>query len=277
MDQQALQAKIAMQPFWYHQIELAPGVRTPGVQESAKVLRILDDLGLPADCSGLRVLDIGIRDGFYSFEMERRKAAEVVGIDYVPPTQTGFQVAAEVLNSKVKYVQENIYNLTPEKHGTFDIVLFLGVIYHLRNPMLAMDILRSVIKPGGILFIECVIIDEKLERAFQPLQRPRGNLLRRIARKIGHWADPIESIQPIAWKSMPLWEFYPRGAMVNDFTTVWGPSIAGLRAMAEQASFQPMGDKIWNNRGHMSAKAIEDSKMELYRKLDTVSDATGYA
>ena len=60
--------------FWYHQIELAPGIVTPGVNDSPAVLRNLEALGLPDDCSGLRVLDIGCRDGFFSFAMEARGA-----------------------------------------------------------------------------------------------------------------------------------------------------------------------------------------------------------
>ena len=68
-------------PNWYHRFEFAPGLVTPGLNDSQTALALLQ---LPNDLSGLRVLDIGARDGFFSFECERRGAADVVSIDYVP-------------------------------------------------------------------------------------------------------------------------------------------------------------------------------------------------
>src|SRR6201996_4023048 len=132
---------IAAHPHWYHQIEVAPGVVTPGVNDSQM---ILDTLRLPDDLSGLRVLDIGARDGFFSFECERRGAAEVVAIDYLPPEETGFPIAKKLVGSDVELRQANVYDLTPEEFGTFDLVLFLGVLYHLRDPMLALDRIADV-------------------------------------------------------------------------------------------------------------------------------------
>ena len=117
LDSDALRRRIAEHSRWYHRITLAPGVVTPGVQDSAGVLAHLDQLGLPADCSGLSVLDIGVRDGFFAFELERR-GAEVTGIDIMPPTETGFAIAAEILGSGVKYLVGNVYDLAPERLGT---------------------------------------------------------------------------------------------------------------------------------------------------------------
>src|SRR5262245_59952576 len=117
-DDQHLQEKISSVPFWYHRIELKPGLITPGINDSQAVLELLE---LPKDCSRLRALDIGARDGFFSFEMERR-GAEVLAIDYMPPNQTGFMVAKEILGSNVTYKVANVYGLDPKEYGTFDIV-----------------------------------------------------------------------------------------------------------------------------------------------------------
>jgi tRNA (mo5U34)-methyltransferase len=93
VDLQDIRERAARHPTWYHRIELAPGLVTPGVHDSQSGLRILDGLGLPRDCSGLRVLDIGCRDGYFAFELGRRKAT-VVGLDDADPTVTGFSIAA---------------------------------------------------------------------------------------------------------------------------------------------------------------------------------------
>src|SRR5688500_17548421 len=112
---------------WWHEIELAPGVITPGDDSNRSKLPILDALGFPTDMSGLRALDIGCSDGYFTFEMERR-GAQVVAMDFVPDTYTGFATARRILGSRAEYRMDNVYNLTPEDYGMFDIVLFMGVL-----------------------------------------------------------------------------------------------------------------------------------------------------
>src|SRR5688572_24434633 len=138
---------------WYHIMELAPGVLTPGVNNAAATL---SRMKLPADCNGLRVLDLGARDGAFSFELERRGAA-VIAIDYMPTEKTGFPIAAELLQSKVEYRHANVFDLTPEEYGTFDLIFFLGLLYHLPDPMRALRIVRSLCR--GEMFLETHVID----------------------------------------------------------------------------------------------------------------------
>ncbi|MEZ0389208.1 MAG: class I SAM-dependent methyltransferase, partial [Verrucomicrobium sp.] len=73
----------------------------------------------PQDCRGMRVLDIGTRDGYFAFECERR-GAEVLAVDYFPAEQTGFAIAARLLNSSVEYRQKNMYELSAAELGQFD-------------------------------------------------------------------------------------------------------------------------------------------------------------
>jgi tRNA (mo5U34)-methyltransferase len=226
--------------FWYHQIELAPGITTPGMNASLKVLENLDSLGLPKEAKGLRVLDIGCRDGYFAFEMERR-GAEVIGIDYAPSHTTGFDVAAKILDSKVPYILENVYNLIPETYGTFDIVLFLGVIYHLRNPLLALDKIRTVMKPEGLLFVESAIATD----------------------------------ETIAALDIPVWRFYPNNSLNQDATNKWAPNMIGLQAVVEEAGFQIQRSLSGVARGYVKAQAIVDIQQQHFQQLDSSKGILG--
>lgn len=133
-DPEVIRQLVASHSRWWHEIELAPGIVTPGDDSNRMKLPILDSIGLRTDLSGLRVLDIGCSDGFFAFEAEKR-GASVVAIDFVPETYTGFAVARQILGSSAEYRMDNVYNLLPETYGLFDIVFFMGVLYHLRKPL----------------------------------------------------------------------------------------------------------------------------------------------
>ncbi len=130
-------------------------MKTPGVYEPDGIFRRMN---LPDNLDGLRVLDIGARDGFYSFEAERR-GAEVTAVDYCPADQMGFDVARDILGAKTRFIHENIYNLPALTLGRFDIVFFMDLIHHLPDPYLALEIVRSLTKSGGTVFLETSIID----------------------------------------------------------------------------------------------------------------------
>src|SRR5204862_763819 len=122
---------------WWHSIDLGHGIVTRGV-DAAQAER-LSRLHLPSSLSGRSVLDIGAWDGFFSFEAERRGAARVVATDYYAwhglgwgtgNGKAGFELARQTLRSRVEDVDIDVMELTPERIGTFDVVLFLGVLYH---------------------------------------------------------------------------------------------------------------------------------------------------
>jgi tRNA (mo5U34)-methyltransferase len=230
---EGVSARVAGHPLWYHRIELAPGVVTPGSHDSPAALRVLDGLGLPPDCTGLRVLDIGCRDGFFAFEMERR-GARVVALDYMDSTTTGFGIAAEVLGSRVEYRVENVYDLEPRRHGLFEVVLFLGVLYHLRNPMLALDRVRAVTRPGGLAFIETHLS-----------------------------ADPA-----VAGAGQPVWQYFPRDSCLGDATNKWAPNLPGLRAVLEECQLQVEDVAVTGERAAVVARSVADRRLEYFRRLD---------
>lgn len=239
-DLAAIHKLVHEHPNWYHQIELAPGLVTPGGHPSSEALKVLDAMGLPRDATGLRVLDIGCRDGFFAFEMERRGAA-VTGLDYADPEVTGFGIASRVLGSRVEYVVANVYDIAPERFGTFDLVLFLGVLYHLRNPLLALDRLRRVVKPGGLVFVETHIV-----------------------------AGP-----GVGAMDVPLWRFYPRAELRGDHTNKWAPNLTGLVRALEECQIEvlhaePSGERAW-----VRGRAVVEHALEYYRVLDSASGMFG--
>lgn len=132
---------------WWHTIDLGHGIVTPGRDRSAEKLR---SLGLPEDLRDRTVLDIGAWDGFFSFEAERRGAVRVVATDFFCwhghgwGTKAGFELARRALQSRVEDRDLDVYELSPETIGVFDLVLFLGVLYHLRNPWSALARVASV-------------------------------------------------------------------------------------------------------------------------------------
>jgi len=112
---------------WWHSFELPDGTLIPGVCDLPGLKKRIEQFPIPQDLRGKRVLDIGAWDGWYSFEMERR-GAEVLAIDNWDNPR--FHQMRSVLSSRVEYRQIDMYELTPERVGRFDIVLFMGVIYH---------------------------------------------------------------------------------------------------------------------------------------------------
>jgi tRNA (mo5U34)-methyltransferase len=151
-------------PFWYHTMEVAPGVTTPGYFDLRPVV---DRLPWP-DLRGKRCLDVATYDGFFAFEMERRGAAEVVAIDIadpmdhdwpldfratapreiekfgILPSGSGFRAAAAINGSKVEWRALSVYDLSPAAVGRFDFVLCGSLLIHLRDPLRALAGIRSV-------------------------------------------------------------------------------------------------------------------------------------
>ncbi len=126
---------------WWHSFELPDGSRIEGVSELAAQKMRIAQFPIPQDLSGKRVLDVGAWDGWFSFEMERR-GAEVLAIDRFDNPR--FRQIHSLLGSRVEYRQLEVYDVSPRTVGYFDIVLFMGVLYHLRHPLLGLERVCSV-------------------------------------------------------------------------------------------------------------------------------------
>lgn len=142
---------------WYHQYEVSPGVLTPG-RTPLDAKGLLDCYGFPQDVTGKRVLEIGAWDGAYTFEVERRGGV-VTAMDIQDKEHTGFSVAHRINNSKVSYIQCDVTDLNPEQHGKYDIVLFLGVYYHILHPLLAFQNIYNVLEDDGMVFYSGHILE----------------------------------------------------------------------------------------------------------------------
>jgi tRNA (mo5U34)-methyltransferase len=142
---------------WFHSMPLG-GTVTPGVVDTAKSLA---QYQIPADLSGKTFLDIGAWDGFFSFEAERRGAKRVLATDWFVwqgrtwGSKQGFDTARRILNSKVEDLAIDLFDLSPEKIGTWDVVLLAGVLYHTKDPFRALEHAASVTRE--LLIVETVV------------------------------------------------------------------------------------------------------------------------
>jgi tRNA (mo5U34)-methyltransferase len=200
MDPRELRPQVAALR-WYHTIDLGGGIVTAGVDDTP--LR-LARLGLPASFAGKTVLDVGAWDGFFSFEAERRGAARVVATDSYSwrgegwGTKAGFELARRALGSRVEDLDIDVMDLTPERAGVFDVVLLLGVLYHLRHPLLALERLAAVTRELLVL----------------------------------------ETVVDMVGVSRPAMAFYPGRELNRDPTNWWGPNPAAVHGMLETVGFR---------------------------------------
>jgi tRNA (mo5U34)-methyltransferase len=235
MDSAELQAKVDGIS-WYHTIDLGGGVVTPGVSRTPVPKDALPDF------NDRTVLDIGAWDGYYSFLAERSGATRVVALDHymwqldfparqayweecarqgvIPdprrdrefltrddlPGRRGFDLARDALNSRVEPVVGDFMSMELDELGSFDVVLFFGVLYHLPEP-------------------------------FEALQR-----LRRVTRRVA--VIETEAVQIVGRESEPLFLFLPGDEMNQDHTNWNAVSEAGLHAMCRAAGFRRMVTRV---------------------------------
>jgi 2-polyprenyl-3-methyl-5-hydroxy-6-metoxy-1,4-benzoquinol methylase len=137
-----IRQQVQAEPYWFQKVEVLPGFFTSGWSDPS--VEKLPYYGLPEDLTGMRVLDIGCAEGFFSFEAERRGAREVIGIDSFPDSIRRFNIVKSARQSNATAYLMNVYDLEPKRLGTFDLVLFYGVFYHLKHPQYALERIRSI-------------------------------------------------------------------------------------------------------------------------------------
>lgn len=178
---------------WYHSIDIAPGVATKGMFDNRHALPIIP---FP-DLRGKRCLDVGTCDGFYALHMERSGAAEVVAIDlpdldaldYPPEVRHdpkvdlsreamrarhgGPRVLRDVVETQIEWRELSVYDLNPAAVGTFDVAVVGSLLLHLRDPVRALDAVRSVVR-GSLVLAEHVHASLTLRSRRRPLFELRG-------------------------------------------------------------------------------------------------------
>ena len=165
------QERVEAEPYWFLRMELPGGVVTPGWSDPARDK--LPWFGLPPDLTGMRVLDVGCAEGFFSFEAERRGASEVVSVDFDPECVKRFALCAEAFDSSNRALTMSVYDLDPARFGTFDLVMFFGLLYHLPDPVLAMQKIAALAS-GTVLVQSSAIETNRLHDVSLARFHPHG-------------------------------------------------------------------------------------------------------
>lgn len=220
MTREEIEARVRALSPWFHNLELE-GVRTapdhflgdyPGA-----VWRALAP-ALPADLSGKSVLDVGCNAGFFSLELKRRGAARVLGVDLDARYLAQARLAAEIARLDVELRQLSVYDVARLEGERFDVVVFMGVLYHLRHPLLALDLIRAHVAPELLVFQSMI----------------RGSQGRFPAAP----DYPFEERDVFDHPSWPKLHFV-EGRYAHDETNWWIPNRACVEAMLRSAGFAP--------------------------------------
>ncbi len=214
--------------FWFHSINLGDGVVTPGHKSAARLQQELVCLNLPS-LQGKSFLDSGARDGFFSFAAERLGAqvtarehyswalaqGELAKSKSLPvgtqmeqtpfwrpdslPGKTGFDLVHRLLNSRVEARVADFLQVDLASLGQFDVVLYSGVMYHMQNPLAALQRVASVTRQVAVI--------------------------------------ETEALEIPGYGSKPLFEFLDANKLNNDASCWWVPNLAGLKCLCIRAGF----------------------------------------
>ncbi|QIR87131.1 TIGR04290 family methyltransferase [Paracoccus sp. AK26] len=171
---------------------------------------------VPADMTGMTVLDIGCNAGFYALEAARRGADRVVAIDSDPRYLAQARLAAEVAGARVQFHQMSVYDVA-DLAERFDFVIFMGVLYHLRHPLLALDLIHDHVAGDRMLF--------------QSMQRGSD----RVAAQQADY--DFDDWSPFQGPDVPLFYFLEH-SYAGDPTNWFVPNRAGIEAMLRSAGFR---------------------------------------
>jgi tRNA (mo5U34)-methyltransferase len=203
---------------WFHNVDLC-GVKTApdhflGDFPAVKWRRFAHVI--PADLSGKSVLDIGCNGGFYSLEMKKRGADRVLGIDYDADYLAQARFAAEVSGLDIEFRELSVYDIAT-LNERFDLVIFMGVLYHLRYPLLALDLIRQHAACDLLLF---------------------QSMLRGPEEVIPLATDyPFSETAVFEAPQMPRLHFIEH-SFANDPTNWWIPNRACVEAMLRSSGFE---------------------------------------
>lgn len=190
-----LQKKVDKSGPWFHSIDFGDGVVAAGSIDPEVLQQSFEWLCLP-ELKGKTLLDVGAWNGYYTFETEKREA-EVTALDSYcwngPGTgnKKGFDLAHQHFNSKAKTIELEVVDICEEKVGRHDVVLFLGVLYHLKHPLLALEKVASVAD-------ELVVVETEID---------------------------------LCGVQEPAMRFYPGTELGGDPSNWWGPNPAAVLAM----------------------------------------------
>lgn len=216
-EQPLLEERIAELGPWFHNMVIG-GVRTApqhflGDYPAVKYRHFRDSI--PADLTGKTVLDIGCNGGFYSLEMKRRGAERVVGIDTDEHYLRQARFAAEVCDLSIDFLRMPVWQVA-QLQEKFDLVIFMGVLYHLRHPLLALDLIHEHVAKDLLLF-------QSMQRGSREIEALDENY-------------DIMAPGPFDAPGHPKLHFIEH-RYSNDVTNWWIPNRACTEAMLRSAGF----------------------------------------
>ena len=208
---------------WFHNMDVG-GVRTAPDHflfdyPNVKFQRFAG--ALPADLTGKSVLDIGCNGGFYSMEMKRRGAARVLGVDSDERYLAQARFAAEVAELDIEFARLDVYDVGALGER-FDLVIFMGVLYHLRHPLLALDLIREHVARDLMLFQTM----QQGSTGLSDVPEDHPFFLPGTFTPPPYFDDP----------AYPKMHFIER-KFAGDWTNWWAPNRAGSEAMLRAAGF----------------------------------------
>jgi tRNA (mo5U34)-methyltransferase len=209
---------------WHHAFEVIPGVRLDGAYDP---MELWNELLLPEDLRGVSIADVGASNGFFSFEA-RRRGASVVAFDFRHRDNSGFGLLQHINGmDEIEHHHVNVLDLDPREHGSFDVVLALGLFYHVSDPYMAIARCTGICRDR--LLIESYCIDGALHR------RVRGEPVMRFL------SDPVR---------------FPEEALNEEQSNYWGFTSECLRRMVSDVGFQVDRAKLRGDRVLLDCRRV---------------------
>jgi len=242
--------KLVNSRHWNHTFEIMPGIVTPGDWGFTNSEHLLDSVyGVPKNLAGLKALDIGALDGVHSFELERR-GASVTAFDIQNPDVTGFNTAKKIIGSKVEYFQGTVYELSTMLKTHYDIILFFGVWYHLKNPIRAFEEVATVLKNTGTLYAEGEALMDYIEINGHPCTEDA----KLFAKQMSDSKLPISIYYPNKYK----------GDMFNWYI----PNKACVAAWLESSGMKMLSSSWWHDHPHQRLQIVAKKDATIMTTVD---------
>lgn len=187
------QALVDSRPWWYQAFEIFPGIRTPGVYDPSGTFGAMD---FPDNMEGMSVLETGPAEGYFTKQLSNRGAI-VTSCDYMDKMFHGFGIMEQLHEKPLNFIQSNLYDLPLKAPGPYDLVLCMGLLYHLPDLVRALHTLRMVCKTDLI----------------------------------------VETLVSTDLGDEPLARYHPGSSLNNDLTNFWSPNIACTQAILNDCGF----------------------------------------
>jgi tRNA (mo5U34)-methyltransferase len=204
MDFLEAQTAVTKHGRWHHSFDIFPGVRTPGNYNTEF---LWEKLQLDGRLQGRTLLDVGACDGYYT-KQAAMAGATVLAVDYLTKMQSGFHITERVSGLTLPHLNCNVYDITPGRVGTFDYVLFLGVLYHLPDMLRALYGLRQVCTSA--LLLETLY-------------------------------DPVASERAVS-------TYFKANSLAEDSTNFWVPNRECVHSMLHDVGFDVIREDCWGDR-----------------------------